>query len=596
MIYVGIINFGDENHVKYDLVSLLNPYLEEYSTLVKKPFLTLCYGKLSNVQDMDDVWEDTSSITLGRVFDKLQQCSLSKEQFKELSYLDTKDKLEKIWGKYIYINRKNYFEFEIVIDSTGQLPFFYHVLSNGNILFSSEIDLIFKVIGQKHEYNWAYLCSYLIYGPSSATQTPFQNIYELPPGCHLILTKNEQETRPFWNPLSSYQCSDKTQGNAVEILQTTLKPWITPYKNIYVSLSGGVDSSALVYSLKDIIRENQKLCALNYFHSSIKSSNELTHARRVCKETGIHLIEVDISNTLPFDPSVKKNIFRPNKPFSGLVSEQLVDNVFQHLDVEESYTFLSGNGSDHIFMRPPSKKYLADYLLENGLKGSIAHLKTLSQFYRDPFLSILKENAISLVSYFFSKRYCKRDLKTMKKESPQWINLSAYQNASFDFIHPIYDCLPAKLLPGKYEQIDALYDALSSINVEMSPLTPTYYPFLYQGVVEFALAFHTYDLCCNGYDRYPLRKAISDHFKTDTVWRRDKSQIGGVLQLGIKKNIKYILDVCLEGHLIKQKFIDKEGLYKTIMQIANGNITGIRSFMNIVCIELFLRHWEEKSL
>ena len=54
------------------------------------------------------------------------------------------------------------------------------------------------------------------------------------------------------------------------------------------------------------MKKDQTLNALNYFHSQVKSSNELVHARKVCEETGIELIEIDASNSLPFDPSTTK--------------------------------------------------------------------------------------------------------------------------------------------------------------------------------------------------------------------------------------------------------------------------------------------------
>jgi asparagine synthase (glutamine-hydrolysing) len=246
-------------------------------------------------------------------------------------------------------------------------------------------------------------------------------------------------------------------------------------------------------------------------------------------------------------------------------------------------------------MRSLPKKSVSDYLLEKGLKGSKEKLKNITQFYRDPLFSIIKENAMSLGLYFFSSRLRKRHSKNNKKEAPDWIKQEVYQKASSDFIHPIYEHLPDQVLPGKYEQIDALYEGLASIHVEMNQVNPTYYPFLYEPVVEFALSLPTYSLFNKGYDRYPLRKAVSDHFKTETIWRRDKSHTTGLFQLGIKKNLEYVLDICLEGQFVKQGLIDREGLYKTIMLIGNGDIKHMWHFANIASVEIFLKHWEEKS-
>lgn len=593
MIYVGFIHFDDAPNRDYELSSALESYTHTPPKVIRKNSLIIYYGKLSNVQDMDEVLENTSSILMGRIFDKSQQCSLKKKDFKNLSYISKEELLEKIWGRYIYIDgNKDISKFEIVIDSTGQFPFFYYPFVDGNVLFSSDIEIIFKVLSQKPEYNWSYLCSYLVYGNSSAIQTPFKNIYELPPACCLKITKNERKTKPFWNPLFSYKTSVPQERDAVGVLQATLKPWIEPYKNICVSLSGGLDSSSLVYCLKDIVKEDQTLSALNYFHASVKSSNELIHARKVCQETGIKLIEIDSSHSLPFDPSHQKQILKPNKPFPGLVSLRWLANVIDNIPSGGSCTFLSGHGSDHIFMRPPSKKSVSDYVLEKGLKGSKEQLNNITQFYRDTFFSILKENAMSLGSHFFSRRLRKRNSKNTQNETPDWIKQGVYQKISIDFMHPIYDHLPLQVLPGKYEQIDALYEGLASIHMEMNKVNSTHYPFLYEPVVEFALSFPTYNLFDKGYDRYPLRKSVSNHFKTQTVWRRDKSQTTGLLQLGVKKNLEHVLDICLNGQFVKQDLIDRQGLHKTIMMISNGDIKYLWFFIHIVSVELFLKYWE----
>ena len=124
---------------------------------------------------------------------------------------------------------------------------------------------------------------------------PFLGIHELPPGCRLKITNNERRTEtkiePYWDPLlASYGTRSLYDGqDAVDILQATLKPLIEPYKNIVVSLSGGLYSSSLVYCLSELKRRDQTLTAQNHFHANIQNSNELVYARKVCQETGVDL-------------------------------------------------------------------------------------------------------------------------------------------------------------------------------------------------------------------------------------------------------------------------------------------------------------------
>lgn len=244
MIYAGFLNFGSQSLKEDHLIRAVGAFSQDSPSVVHKNSLVLCYGKISNSQDKDQLWENKLSLLLGRVFDKKRACTLEAQTFKNLSSLRKEETLNKLWGKYVYINSNSAAsQFDIVVDSTGQLPFFYYPLSSGSLLFSSDMEILFKALGEKPELNWEYLCSYTIYGNSSSILTPFKNVFELPPACCLQVTKSERKTSPFWNPFRTYKDPEIQNRGAVSILQDTLKPWIQDYKNICVSLSGGLDSS-----------------------------------------------------------------------------------------------------------------------------------------------------------------------------------------------------------------------------------------------------------------------------------------------------------------------------------------------------------------
>src|ERR1700722_11601269 len=127
MIYVGFMHFEDANNDITDKENVLQAFLSAYTltppTVVRKNFLTLCYGKLSNEHDMDDVWESSSSVILGRIFDKARECAYGKNDFKSLFPLNKEQVLGKIWGKYVYIKyNREMSQFEIVVDYSGKLP------------------------------------------------------------------------------------------------------------------------------------------------------------------------------------------------------------------------------------------------------------------------------------------------------------------------------------------------------------------------------------------------------------------------------------------------------------------------------------------
>lgn len=85
MIYAGLIRFNDASDKIHELCSVLESYTKTPPTVVRRDSLSLCYGKLSTMHDKDEVWENTSSVLIGRIFDKEKGSSFGKKEFENLS-------------------------------------------------------------------------------------------------------------------------------------------------------------------------------------------------------------------------------------------------------------------------------------------------------------------------------------------------------------------------------------------------------------------------------------------------------------------------------------------------------------------------------
>src|SRR3546814_12530200 len=99
MIYAGLIKFGRLPISEDDLTKTIESFAQGKVSLVQKNGLILCYGKLSNTQDMDGIWENETSFLVGRAFDKENTCAFSKTTFKKLAHLSKEAILSKLWGK-----------------------------------------------------------------------------------------------------------------------------------------------------------------------------------------------------------------------------------------------------------------------------------------------------------------------------------------------------------------------------------------------------------------------------------------------------------------------------------------------------------------
>jgi len=546
--------------------------------------ITLYTGKLTD-HDQDNLIIEGNQIILGRAFQKGNNKPLSNKILKNLN----PQKLEhNIWGKFLYIKYDPACQsVSIFRDPTGQLPFFYYEFDNQNLVFSSDVSLLFEVLSLKPQYNWNYLSTFILHSELYANGTPFTDILELLPGCKLIIKQNRPTVSYWWNPLESKK-NYCTNEEIIDSIHQVLQAWLKPYQKIVLSLSGGLDSSSLLLFLHEL-KKNKDLSAINFFHDQVRTSNELFHARKLCKKLDVPLQEINTAEYLPFFCSSNKSLrLKPNKPSTALFNPSQSEAIFKFLNQEIPSIFISGHGGDHVFMCPPTERSIIDYLNEKGTAGLYKKICDLAAYYRKPIIDILKPN----LKYLFSG-LCSKKLKTVPESQAPWFNKKLYNFSAKSYEHPFYNQDNLKKIPGKFDQLTAVLDAFSTICVDpIDQTNPTFYPLMYTPIIECALTIPTYDLYEKGFDRYPLRKSVSDYFKTDSVWRRDKGETSGIFQLSVKKNMQRILSLCLEGEFSKNNFINKDLVHQHIIKVAHGSTDYLWPLLNLLSIEIFLEHWE----
>jgi asparagine synthase (glutamine-hydrolysing) len=455
------------------------------------------------------------------------------------------------------------------------------------------LGIIHEILSQQLSLNFEYLSSVLLQNTLPTTNTLFKGINELSVGCELGMTQELIETKLSWNPIDYCQNIQDEAFFIKEISDSLLNTLITltsPLKNILLEFSGGLDSSALLFCLKKILKNDQTLTAINIFDSSIESSNELRHARRIAKEIGVDLIELDFADSLPFSFSERLE-YKPYKPFLEL---QLIKIDRKMADIAKSCKgayFISGHGGDHIFMCPPPIESLADLVIDKNF--NLRHKITeLSLYYREPLYPLLKHALKSYFLYLFASLH--KSIAFDKHTIPPWLKNEVYLLSKKIKLHPFYEIRNHNIPPGKFSQINALYNGLNSTSHYMiSENNPILYPLFSQPMLELALAIPSYKLYSKEFDRYLFRQSIHKLFNTNSVWRTDKGGITGVMQQGYKKNIKKIMELCLDGHFARAGLLEKDLLEKDLKKISSGYYSdNLLFFDQLITLEMFLTYWE----
>ncbi len=230
----------------------------------------------------------------------------------------------------------------LVRDRLGIKPLFY-LHRRDRLLFASEIKGILCDPTVKRQIDLHGLHHYLSLNYTPAPFTLFCNIRQLPPA-HFLLVERDGQSRleAYWD--ISYR--EKRDGNEKQLTEEFEHQLAEAVKKQMVSdvplgafLSGGVDSSSIVYWMSRNSDQAVKTFSIGFREDSF---NELDYARRVadlCK-TGHHehMVTPDAINVLP------TIVWHAEEPTAD--SSMLPMYYLSEMTREKVTVALSGDGAD----------------------------------------------------------------------------------------------------------------------------------------------------------------------------------------------------------------------------------------------------------
>ena len=148
-------------------------------------------------------------------------------------------------------------------DRVGMKPLYYYSCSS-RFLLASEIKALLIDPSVPRKPNGRVIHEYLLTGIHSQPEnTFFMGIKELLPAHHMFVDKNGIRTRKYWQPLQHLK-SDRSikddQQYAYEfrkLLRDSVRIRLPKNLPVGTFLSGGIDSTSIVFLVNDILKSNQ---------------------------------------------------------------------------------------------------------------------------------------------------------------------------------------------------------------------------------------------------------------------------------------------------------------------------------------------------
>jgi asparagine synthase (glutamine-hydrolysing) len=163
-------------------------------------------------------------------------------------------------------NRRTLF---LARDRLGVKPLFYTVLSDGLLLFGSEMKALLVHSGVRREIDPFAVEEYFALGYVAEPRTIFKGVLKLPPGHSLKITRGEPlpSPREYWDvkftvddPISVPEACEELNRRLAESVRLRMISEVP----LGAFLSGGVDSSAVVATMARVSSEPVNTCSISF--------------------------------------------------------------------------------------------------------------------------------------------------------------------------------------------------------------------------------------------------------------------------------------------------------------------------------------------
>jgi asparagine synthase (glutamine-hydrolysing) len=235
-------------------------------------------------------------------------------------------------------------------DRAGVKPLYFYQ-GNGRFIFASEIKAILQHPEVPTEVNEEALYHYLTFLTTPAPQTLFRGIQKLPAGHMLVIDRGgEPRLTQYWDALPPKPANDDVteeehQQKILELLRASIKKRMMADVPFGVFLSGGVDSSANVALMSELMTQPVRTFTVG-FHDAV-DLNELDGARALSQryQTDHHEVIIGREDMEKFLPEL---VFHQDEPIADPVCVPL---YYVSKLARDSGTIVVqvGEGSDEIF-------------------------------------------------------------------------------------------------------------------------------------------------------------------------------------------------------------------------------------------------------
>lgn len=277
------------------------------------------------------------------------------------------------WGKHCVEKFRGMFAFAIADfrrqelflarDPLGIKPLYY-LIANGVFAFASEIQALRAIPGIEWRVDLQAVDEYLYLQYIPAPRTVFQGLYKLRPAHFMVVPFAAPAATPerYWRlnfkPVPRHE--EDLLAELDLVLRQSVEAHLVSDVPFGAFLSGGIDSTAIVGYMAQILRKPVKTFSIGFAE---KELNELPYARQVAERWGTeHHEEIVRPDGLAILPELVRHYGEPFGDASAIPTYYVSRLARQHVPM-----VLSGDGGDEAFGGYNTYRHWLQWLSKTGM-------------------------------------------------------------------------------------------------------------------------------------------------------------------------------------------------------------------------------------
>jgi asparagine synthase (glutamine-hydrolysing) len=507
-----------------------------------------------------------------------------------------------IWDK----KRKKFFA---AVDRLRIKPLYYTVTAD-TFLFASELKSILASGLVKPNLNYEAIHHYLSLQAVPVPMTIYENIFTLPGGHLLEISNGQVKVERYWDiphpePVEVYDEAFYKE-RLRELLSEAVELRLMSDVPLGAFLSGGIDSTAIVAIMSQLINEPVRTFSIGYDVGGA-DYDDTYYAKLVSKKfrTEHKVQNVSADDVLTHLPDF---LYYLDQPSSDAINSYFVSK----LAAADITVVLCGQGGDELFAGYSSFRLLQKFMerdaqwekLPAALRNSVAFslrnlpngLRAVSPFQKmdrflDEYGSFLKKYArIRMELYESEKRgmYSEKFSAQLNGADTHKIYEKYYKN-----LPPQIDPLnKVSYLDLKTHLGDILMRDVDVMSMAFS--LETRVPLIDHKLVEFASAIPASLKLKNGVSKYIFIESIRDLLPAEVVARK-KLGFNFPFAIWLRQELYPLVDFVLSKEVVEERGFFRYDEVKKLKHTFRGSNITYRRVWGLVLLELWLRGVHEND-